>query len=459
STFLGVFIRVLVIFLVIFLIGKLPDITTNIWDRAVQGPSWGTRFFARMFLILGLLLFAKQATKLISEVFGISDGSLKLGIKDKLSDLKQPVFRAGAAIGGAATAGARNFRGSKGQGAGRITSTLGGIAGGAKKGLKYGKGADSASAMKDAAGKAGKEVNQKAVDRYDAGGLFGKMLKDMGEFPAKVDKWSGGGVTFEEQSKVKRLEKEDAILKEQESKSKAAREAAKSIFELNATKAKIEFSDKEIEKLARAMAYSGPDGDYEAMKTYISSLLGGTPYDTWKDFTYGILDTLRSTGKTPDGKNTLDARAINGLVGYLGAYKDNAVSDMISGKQGTDKEGNWVNTNRGEDTGREAQIAYSPKLEAAIQDVVTTLQKGFKELGADNQIFSKEAIRFFADGTKDYHSMLRGQTAKIEGAQKTLGEILNDQRKASGKMASQKERELSELYIKIEEAKKSEEKK
>ena len=461
STFLGVFIRVLVIFLVIFLIGKLPDITTNIWDSAVQGPSWGTRFFARMFLILGLLLFAKQATKLISEVFGISDGSLKLGIKDKLSDLKQPVFRAGAAIGGAATAGARNFRGSKGQGAGRITSTLGGLAGGAKKGLKYGKGADSASAMKDAAGKAGKEVNEKAAERHHAGDLFGKMLKDMAEFKDKADVWSGSGITFEEQHLLKtNKELIDAATKQAE-KDKAPRDAAKAIFDANSGKAKVAFDDGEIEKYAKALGYTGVIAAPEAtaaekqaasaaQKQFIKDR-GIGDFSDWKDLSYGVFEKMRASGKKLDGVNPLEQSTINGLEVYLKGLSDRIVTDIVDKTQGVDENGNWINSKR-PDGGSPAQIVYSPKLEAALQDLQTTLQNNFKKYGGDHEMFKGDFAKFLADGQKSYKDMLGGMTVTIDGKLKTLGEILKKQAKLSEDYASERSRELSQLYTKIQEA-------
>lgn len=108
STFTEVFIRLVIVFFVLFLIKNLPSLDDTIWsDSLINNPSTGVKLFAKIFIILGLLLFMKQAPKLLGDMFGIQSGSFKLGIRDKFKEAtdfsKVPVIgRAQGAVTGAA---------------------------------------------------------------------------------------------------------------------------------------------------------------------------------------------------------------------------------------------------------------------------------------------------------------------------------------------------------------------
>ena len=108
STYLEVFIRIVVVFFVLFLIKHLPSLNDSVWSQSMMGtPSAGVKVFAKVFIIVGLLMFMKQAPKLFSDIFGISSGSFKLGIGEKLKEAtdfsKVPVIgRAQGAVTGAA---------------------------------------------------------------------------------------------------------------------------------------------------------------------------------------------------------------------------------------------------------------------------------------------------------------------------------------------------------------------
>lgn len=85
STFLDVFIRVFVLYLGLFLIHNLPSMETLWEDSSIKGTE-PVLFFARAFIIVGILLFIKQAPKLITDLFNIGSGGFKFGVKDKLSE-------------------------------------------------------------------------------------------------------------------------------------------------------------------------------------------------------------------------------------------------------------------------------------------------------------------------------------------------------------------------------------
>lgn len=128
--FADIFIRLIIInFVLLLIIDGIPELM-NIPE--IQNHDIATQFFAKAAVILGLLMFAKQAPDLIKDMFGIKgDGSSDYGLsfRNKLS--KAGAVGAGVGLLGGAAAGA------VGAGAG----LLGGVAAGTVKGLvKGGKG-------------------------------------------------------------------------------------------------------------------------------------------------------------------------------------------------------------------------------------------------------------------------------------------------------------------------------
>ena len=109
QTFLDVFLRIFIIFMGILLINMLPDLGDDLWTNSLS-PTHPN--IARAFIMIGILIFMKQAPKLIADIFGISSGSFKLGIADKLGEMalvgnqaKSLVNSTGGAVTGALGAG------------------------------------------------------------------------------------------------------------------------------------------------------------------------------------------------------------------------------------------------------------------------------------------------------------------------------------------------------------------
>ena len=131
TTFVDVFFRIAIFFLALLIIDYLPTVFDSgiLWANSQFAPDQTVQNFAKVFLIIGLLIFIKQAPKLISDLFGIQSGSFKLGIKDKIGEM--------AGVGGMAKKGLEKAEGG-------ITGALGGAysaavnRGSIRKGMKTG---------------------------------------------------------------------------------------------------------------------------------------------------------------------------------------------------------------------------------------------------------------------------------------------------------------------------------
>ena len=99
KTFIAVFTRIIVMNFGVFLISI---ICSDRIDLGLENTgSWFLNLIAKCLLILGIVMFMRQAPKLLSDLFGFGDGDMKLGIKDKLKE--SGVFAAGNAIGSLVT--------------------------------------------------------------------------------------------------------------------------------------------------------------------------------------------------------------------------------------------------------------------------------------------------------------------------------------------------------------------
>lgn len=125
KSYYEVFLRIAVVFLGVFMITNLPDIGTllgGLWSdtsyttisvMSLRMPlllnvnaSWGVINFARAIIIIGILMFIKEAPTLINEALGISISTGSLNIRNKLKNMvggerlaKGASFAAGAATG------------------------------------------------------------------------------------------------------------------------------------------------------------------------------------------------------------------------------------------------------------------------------------------------------------------------------------------------------------------------
>lgn len=107
SVYFEVFLRVGVMYLVIYFFSAIAD--ADMFKYAYM-DSAGTYHvngvqatIVLVIILMGLLVFAKQAPKLIGEIFGINSGNMNLGIRDKLK--AGGFFAAGSIVGAGATMG------------------------------------------------------------------------------------------------------------------------------------------------------------------------------------------------------------------------------------------------------------------------------------------------------------------------------------------------------------------
>ena len=190
KTYLSVFIRTLVMSFGVYLISLVAK---NRLFSDETGGQTGVPIFnlmAKCFLIMGIVVFIKQSPKLLGDIFGIGDGDMKLGIKDKLK--AGGAFAAGAAIGAGTTGLVRNAvnagqnfkKAPKDKKFGAVVkgigSTLAGGASGFTKGVWYAKDAGSGKDMRNAASQAANKTveNRMKRDNYTAAHSRGKGWLD-----------------------------------------------------------------------------------------------------------------------------------------------------------------------------------------------------------------------------------------------------------------------------------------
>lgn len=243
KTFISVFTRIVVMNFGVYLI---TIIVKNVDLGLDNAGNWFLNLIAKCFLILGIVMFMRQAPKLLSDLFGFGDGDMKLGIKDKLKS--SGAFAAGAAIGAGTTGlvrntvhGVQNVRNAKGfKDKSKAILKLGGsavagTASGFTKGAWYAKGAGSGKDMKNAASQAANKTVENRMKReaYKAAhpGFMGATLGHLEDAGDSALKWAGF-------NNIEALQKANAEMSKVSSKKKAMADAAESLIVGEANKNK-----------------------------------------------------------------------------------------------------------------------------------------------------------------------------------------------------------------------------
>lgn len=169
STYLEVFIRIAIMSIGIFLLRLVINAVNNNQIAGLSELRIDKKFIVIALLIMGIIIFIRQAPKLIGDIFHLDTGGMKLGLMDKLA--MGGALTAGAVAGGGATMFARNtvsgfrkmganFKEAKGIGrvgaiAGGLIGTAGSVAAGTVSGAaRSGKAGLKAKNFKDMAGAA-----------------------------------------------------------------------------------------------------------------------------------------------------------------------------------------------------------------------------------------------------------------------------------------------------------------
>ena len=352
KTFISVFTRIIVMNFGVYLI----SIIVNNADLGLNNAgNWFLNLIAKCFLILGIVMFMRQAPKLLSDLFGFGDGDMKLGIRDKLKS--SGAFAAGAAIGAGTTGLVRNatnavqqFRKApkekkfsaavKGFG-----SAAAGAASGLTKGLWYAKDAGSGKDMKNAASQAANKTveNRMKRDNYTAAHSRGKgwlddrvqnIIGHAEDTGVKVAGWAG-------YKNIAQLKLENAAMDEITSArdtfdsdvdSYIEKELAKVSFNADGTIKEgsvVGVSDTSVGKLHIAQeklnkARVSGVGVAEAQKEYL---------DILKEARYGVQDIVLCSTKNWNNKGDKDKAKLGSLrvdaVKYKGSIANNADLDPL----------------------------------------------------------------------------------------------------------------------------------
>lgn len=162
STYVDVFIRIATMYLGVFMISQVIN---NFSGINFGGLGLSQKMIAKALIIMGIVIFIRQAPKLISDMFHLDSGGMKLGLMDKLA--MGGALTAGSVAGGAfgmlgrnAVSAVKGFNDAKGKGFRERAKALGfgaasigaGTFSGAVRGFNRGKGAKSFADMKKASG-------------------------------------------------------------------------------------------------------------------------------------------------------------------------------------------------------------------------------------------------------------------------------------------------------------------
>ena len=352
KTFISVFTRIIVMNFGVYLI----SIIVNNADLGLNNAgNWFLNLIAKCFLILGIVMFMRQAPKLLSDLFGFGDGDMKLGIRDKLKS--SGAFAAGAAIGAGTTGLVRNAvnayqqvkkapKDKKFSAAVRgFGSAAAGAASGLTKGLWYAKGASSGKDMKNAASQAANKTveNRMKRDNYTAAHSRGKgwlddrvqnIIGHAEDTGVKVAGWAG-------YKNIAQLKLENAAMDEITSArdtfdsdvdSYIEKELAKVSFNADGSIKEgsvVGVSDTSVGKLHIAQeklnkARVSGVGVAEAQKEYL---------DILKEARYGVQDIVLCSTKNWNDKSDKDKAKLGSLrvdaVKYKGSIANNADLDPL----------------------------------------------------------------------------------------------------------------------------------
>ena len=381
SVYLEVFIRVAIMYMAIYFIHGIManDTLGELWDAGIQGK------LALAIVIMGILVFAKQASKMISDLFGIETGGLKLGLGEKLK--AGGFFAAGAALGAGATGLARNgigvlgragqrlvgigtgwssangarakaaligggLAGAAGALVGGIPSTFAGGTSGIYHGFMAGKDSKGLGDMVKGAGTGAQKTTDNRerramlhrARRLDGplGGLRGNALAMAKGAASAAATWAG----VDDSVRLNSLKEQQAILSDINSKRKAAMDAA----------------EKEMLKkvsLRKATAGNGQTVD-------------GVYYDNLQVLD-NMIDTVKTQGRDVRGNRLSpiqQATYLNDLQAVRNKLKDQLTIDYLNGY---DVDGVTQDVNKISGQVKEAVVAYHTAIANNVDLVMANL--------------------------------------------------------------------------------------
>ncbi len=181
AVFFEVFIRIFIVYLIAILVGKIPAVIDTVAESTTElnGP---IKYLAIALLIMGVIAFARQAPKMIGDIFGIKSGNMGLSLAKRMQEGGGFVAAAAAGAGlttamrngyNAIQRGRSNVSGASGAwgktraGIGSVVGGIGSTGGGAiSAGLRAGYNARSAKTFSDMAQASSKGIAS-AISKRD----------------------------------------------------------------------------------------------------------------------------------------------------------------------------------------------------------------------------------------------------------------------------------------------------
>ena len=262
STYLEVFIRIAIMYLGVFMISQVVNNFSNV-NFGSLGVS--QKLIAKALIIMGVVIFMRQAPKLIGDMFHLDSGGMKLGLMDKLA--MGGAIAAGATIGGPGgmllkngTSAIKNFRETNGKGLGArlgaaaqgLGSTIAGTASGARRGFMAGKGAKNLTDMKKSANtaiegaleaKAKRKAYREAHKATNYGNDFTNYLGTTANVVGGhvMDTFGRVGEFMGINNSAQNLMDENKLIDDIASKKKSVATAVESVIDKEANKSKSDF--------------------------------------------------------------------------------------------------------------------------------------------------------------------------------------------------------------------------
>ncbi len=257
STYIDVFIRIFIMSFAVYLISLINNYFSD--SNFSLGLGTFQTLFAKVFLIMGVVAFMRQAPKLICDMFHLDSGGMSLGIKDKLA--AGGAFAAGSIVGSTVGSAGRNlvsagkkFNGAKGGKAkvaalasGALSVGAGGFSG-AVRGFNRGRGAKNFADMRKAASgaveaaTAAKDTRDKKWASYKAANpktnafntFFGVLSGNVMDKAEQVGEYFG-------YNNVNDLVEENKLIDDIKGKKKAVATAVESVIDGEAAKSSSSF--------------------------------------------------------------------------------------------------------------------------------------------------------------------------------------------------------------------------
>lgn len=186
SVYLEVFIRVFTIVIGVYLILLVNDMDL-VYGTTLQGLGFFQRVFARVVIIMGIITFIRQAPKLICDLFHIDSSGMKLG----LAGLAERVaagggFVAASAVGGTGLGAIRNYKRSRRDGKGVMSSLGSAATGGVSAGVGSAWNSRKSKSFTDLKNVTSKGLAAQMAGRDKIEGYIRKRSSDKGGVPGAV---------------------------------------------------------------------------------------------------------------------------------------------------------------------------------------------------------------------------------------------------------------------------------